>query len=241
MTAAAQAPESRRDDRRGVWLAAPEFFPSKQVVRSASGVVWRAGGVIQLAMHSSRFLSWAGTARHEATPRFAGFWDLGRLHRIDSRFSTVDFKTLLRWANWGAVAGTAIRYSCRRSATSVANRRFPKRTNRFVALGAWPPEHCQDHAVTVTGRFPAITKSVLGDLPQPVNKWPHGTSVNQSADGAVWVSGGVREARDSTSTRWRVRTGQWLQVSGTLRTTARLTWIEAPLARDRRRPNANRL
>jgi len=220
LTADAQAP-SRVATTVEALVAAPVFFHSKQVV-VRSGVV-ESGGVIQLAnARKPIFVVWreATTARSDTEIR-GEFWDIGRLQQDDSRFSTVDFKTLLQVANGGQWPGRDQVFVLL-SATSVESPLPNEPSIRALALA---PEHYQDHAVTVTGRFRG--SNLYGDLPQPVNKsrWDF---VIQSADGAVWVSGVRPRGKGfNLDPMARSDTGQWLQVSGTLRHDGALTWIEA--------------
>ena len=202
-------------------IATPVFFHSKQVV-VRSGVV-ESGGLTQLAnTRKPVFVLW----REPTTPRSDAeirgeFWDIGRLQPDDSRFSAVDFKPLLQAASggqWPAREQVFVLLA----ATSVESPLPAEPSIRALALA---PDRYQDRAVTVTGRFRGA--NLYGDLPQPVNKsrWDF---VLQSADAAVWVTGMRPRGKGfNLDPMARVDTGQWLQVTGTLRHDGALTWIEA--------------
>jgi hypothetical protein len=201
-------------------VAAPVFFHGKQVV-VRSGVV-ESGGLTQLAnTRKPVFVVW----RESTTPRTDAeirgeFWDIGRLQPEDSRFS-VDFKPMLQAATggqWPARDQVFVMLS----ATSVESPLPAEPSIRALALA---PEHYQDRSVTVTGRFRGA--NLYGDLPQPVNKsrWDF---VVQSADAAVWVTGMRPRGKGfNLDPMARVDTGQWLEVTGTVRHDGALTWIEA--------------
>jgi hypothetical protein len=220
LSAHAQAP-TRVATTVDALLGAPVFFHGKQVV-VRSGVV-ESGGLTQLAnTRKPIFVLWreATTPRSDAEIR-GEFWDIGRLQPDDSRFSTVDFKPLLQAATGAQWPGREQVFVLL-SATSVESPLPAEPSIRALALA---PERYQDHAVTVTGRFRGA--NLYADLPQPVNKsrWDF---VVQSADAAVWVTGMRPRGKGfNLDPLARVDTGQWLQVTGTLRHDGALTWIEA--------------
>jgi hypothetical protein len=202
-------------------IAVPVFFHSKQVV-VRSGVV-ESGGLTQLAnTRKPVFVIW----REPTTPRSDAeirgeFWDIGRLQADDSRFSTVDFKPLLQ-ATTGGQWPSREQVFVLLAATSVESPLPAEPSIRALALA---PDRYQDRAVTVTGRFRGA--NLYGDLPQPVNKsrWDF---VVQSADAAIWVTGMRPRGKGfNLDPMARADTGQWLQVTGTLRHDGALTWIEA--------------
>jgi Big-like domain-containing protein len=216
----AQAP-TRVATTADVLIAAPVFFHGKQIV-VRSGVV-DSGGVTQLAnTRKPVFVLW----REPTTPRSDAeirgeFWDIGRLQPDDSRFSTVDFKSLLQAATGGQWPSRDQVFMLL-GATSVESPLPAEPSIRSLALA---PDRYQDRAVTVTGRFRGA--NLYGDLPQPVNKsrWDF---VVQSADAAVWVTGMRPRGKGfNLDPMARADTGQWLQVTGTLRHEGALTWIEA--------------
>jgi hypothetical protein len=197
------------------------FFHGKQVV-VRSGVV-ESGGLTQLAnTRKPIFVLWREptTPRSDAETR-GEFWDIGRLQPDDSRFSTVDFRPLLQVANGGNWPGRDQVFVLL-NATSVES---PLPTEPSIRALALAPERYQDRSVTVMGRFRGA--NLYGDLPQPVNKsrWDF---VIQSADAAIWVTGMRPRGKGfNLDLMARADTGQWLQVTGTLRHEGTLTWIEA--------------
>jgi hypothetical protein len=214
-------PQTRVATTADALIAAPVFFHSKQVV-VRSGVV-ESGALTQLAnTRKPVFVLWKEptTVRSDAEIR-GEFWDIGRLQPDDSRFSTVDFRPLLQ-ASAGGQWPARDQVFVLLSATSVESPLPVEPTVRALALA---PDRYQDRAVTVTGRFRGA--NLYGDLPQPVNKsrWDF---VIQSADAAVWVTGMRPRGKGfNLDPMARVDTGQWLQVTGTLRHDGALTWIEA--------------
>jgi Big-like domain-containing protein len=220
LTAQAQAP-SRVATTVDALIASPVFFHGKQVV-VRSGVV-ESGGITQLVnTRKPIFVLWreATTTRSDAEIR-GEFWDIGRLQPDDSRFSTVDFKPLLQAATGGQWPGREQVFMLL-AATSVESPLPAEPSIRALALA---PDRYQDREVTVTGRFRGT--NLYGDLPQPVNKsrWDF---VVQSADAAVWVTGiRPRGKGFNLDPMARADTGQWLQVTGTLRHNGPLIWIEA--------------
>jgi hypothetical protein len=220
LSAHAQAP-TRVATTTDALVTSPVFFHSKQVV-VRSGVV-ESGGLTQLAnTRKPVFVLW----REPTTPRSDAeirgeFWDIGRLQADDSRFSHVDFKSMLQVATGGQWPARDQVFMLL-SATSVESPLPNEPSIRALALA---PDRYQDRSVTVTGRFRGA--NLYGDLPQPVNKsrWDF---VVQSADAAIWVTGMRPRGKGfNLDTMARADTGQWLQVTGTLRHDGALTWIEA--------------
>jgi len=214
-------PPTRVATTADVLVAAPVFFHGKQVV-VRSGVV-ESGGVTQLAnTRKPVFVLWRESTTPRSDAEIRGeFWDVGRLQPDDSRFSSVDFHPLLQSATGGQWPGRDQMFVLL-SATSVESPLPAEPSIRALALA---PDHYQDRSVTVTGRFRGA--NLYGDLPQPVNKsrWDF---VVQSADAAVWVTGMRPRGKGfNLDPMARADTGQWLQVTGTLRHDGAFTWIEA--------------
>jgi hypothetical protein len=204
-----------------VLMSSPVFFHGRQVV-VRTGLV-ESGGLTQLAnTRKPIFVLWREPPTSRTDVEIRGeFWDIGRLQPDDSRFSNVDFKSLVQAANGGNWPGRDQVFVLL-NATGVESPLPADPSIRAVALA---PERYQDRAVTVTGRFRGA--NLYADLPQPVNKsrWDF---VIQSADAAIWVTGirprGKGFNLDAMS---RSDTGQWLQVTGTLRHEGAFAWIEA--------------
>ena len=203
-------------------VASPVFFHGKQIVVRRE--VEPAGVLMRLANTTKPvFVVWRDSANAPRNPEVRGvFWDLGRLDRTDSRFSTVNFQPIL---------------------DAASNGQWPPRDQVFVILGAnavesalpedpnlralaLAPDLYVGKGVTITGRFRGA--NLFADLPQGAGTKGRWDFVLQSADAAIWVSGvrprGKGFDLDVTS---RVDTGHWLKVAGTLRRDGPLPWIEA--------------
>lgn len=220
-TVAQAQPPSRVATTADALVAAPVFFHGRQVVVRA-GIV-DSGGVTQLAnTRKPVFVLWRESTRPAADAEIRGeFWDLGRLQRDDSRFTSIDFTPLLQASTGGQWPGRDQVFMIL-SATSVES---PLPTDPSIRALSLAPDHYQDRSVTVTGRFRGA--NLYADLPQPVNKsrWDF---VLQSADAAVWITGMRPRGKGfNLDPMARADTGQWLQVTGTLRHDGALTWIEA--------------
>ena len=149
------------------------------------------------------------------------FWDLGRLQRDDSRFSSYNFDRVLEAASSGQWPARD-RVFVLLAATLVESPLPPAPTVRAIVLA---PDRYVEREVRVSGRFRG--RNLYGDLPQPLNKdkWDF---VLQSADAAVWVSGMRPRGKDfDLDPGARVDTGRWLEVTGVVRRQAAQLWIEA--------------
>jgi Big-like domain-containing protein len=203
-------------------IAAPVFFHGKQVVVRRD--VEPAGSLMRLANTAKPvFVFWrdAPSVSHDGEVR-GDFWDLGRLDRTDSRFSSVNFQPIL---------------------DAAANGQWPPRDQVFVLLGAsavasplpddpnlralaLAPERFIGKGVTVTGRFRGA--NLFADLPQGAGTKGRWDFVLQSADAAIWVSGVRPRGKGfDLDVNSRIDTGHWLKVAGTLRRDGALPWIEA--------------
>jgi hypothetical protein len=149
------------------------------------------------------------------------FWDLGRLQRDDSRFSSYNFDRVLEAASSGQWPARD-RVFVLLAATLVESPLPPAPTVRAIALA---PDRYVEREVRVSGRFRG--RNLYGDLPQPLNKdkWDF---VLQSADAAIWVTGMRPRGKDfDLDPGARVDTGRWLEVTGVVRRQAAQLWIEA--------------
>ena len=199
----------------------PIFFHGKQIA-VRRGVVqqdrlWRLADTAKPI-----FVFWKDRPSLASDSEIRGeFWDVGRLQRDDPRFSSVDFNQVIE-AGWHGEWPPRDHVFVLLGATAAESPLPADPTLRAVAIA---PEHYADRAVTLVGRFRGV--NLYGDLPQPVGKgrWDF---VLQSADGAVWITGMRPRGKGfDLDTGARVDTGRWLQVTGMLRHTGPLTWIEA--------------
>ena len=203
-------------------VAAPVFFHGKQVVVRRD--VEPAGPLMKLAGTARPiFVFWRDSPSAPRNSEVRGdFWDLGRLERTDSRFSSINFQPIL---------------------DAAANGQWPARDQVFLILGATTaesplpaepsiralalaPDQYVGKGITVTGRFRGA--NLFADLPQGAGTKGRWDFVLQSADAAVWVSGVRPRGRGfDLDINARADTGRWVQVAGTVRRTGPLAWIEA--------------
>ena len=202
--------------------ASPIFYHGKHIAVRRD--VEPAGQLIKLAGTAKPiFVFWRDSPSAPRNSEVRGeFWDVGRLERTDSRFSTVNFQAIL---------------------DAASNTQWPPRDQVFVILNAstvesplpaeptiralaLAPDQYLGKGVTVTGRFRGA--NLFADLPQGPGTKGRWDFVLQSADSAVWVSGVRPRGRNfDLDVNSRVDTGRWVQVAGTVRRTGPLAWIEA--------------
>lgn len=111
------------------------------------------------------------------------------------------------------------------SSSPIAPIPAPAVTGTTLRAMALAPERYEDQAVTVTGRFRG--RNLFGDQPTAPGRSRY-DFVLQSGEGALWVTGlrpkGEGFALDLDS---RVDSGRWLEVTGTLRSSRGLVYVEA--------------
>jgi len=183
-----------------------------------------AGALMRLASTTKPvFVFWRDSASAPRDGEVRGeFWDIGRLERTDSRFSSVNFQPILEAATNGQWPGRDQVFMIL-GATTVESP-LPEDPNlRALALA---PDRYIGKGVTVTGRFRGA--NLFADLPQGAGTKGRWDFVLQSADAAIWVSGIRPRGRGfDLDVNARVDTGHWLKVAGTLRRDGALPWIEA--------------
>jgi Big-like domain-containing protein len=203
-------------------VASPVFFHGKQIVVRRDVEPDRS--LMRLANTTKPvFVFWRDSPSAPRNSEVRGeFWDVGRLERTDSRFSSVNFQTILDAASNGQWPGRDQVFLIL-GASAVESPLPEDPTLRALALA---PERYVGKGVTVTGRFRGA--NLFADLPQGAGTKGRWDFVLQSADAAIWVSGvrprGKGFDLDITS---RVDSGHWLKVAGTLRRDGALPWIEA--------------
>jgi Bacterial Ig-like domain len=203
-------------------VASPVFFHGKQIVVRRD--VEPAGSLLRLANTTKPvFVFWRDSPSAPRNGEVRGeFWDLGRLERTDSRFSSVNVQPIL---------------------DAASNGQWPPRDQVFVILGAsavesplpddpnlralaLAPERYIGKGVTITGRFRGA--NLFADLPQGAGTKGRWDFVLQSADAAIWVSGVRPRGKGfDYDVNSRIDTGHWLKIAGTLRRDGALPWIEA--------------
>ena len=203
-------------------VAAPVFYHGKQITVRRD--VEPAGALMKLAGTAKPiFVFWRDSASAPLNSEVRGeFWDIGRLERTDSRFSSVNFQPILDAAANGQWPGRDQVFMILNASTVES----PLPTQPTIRALALAPDPYVGKGVTVTGRFRGA--NLYADLPQGAGTQGRWDFVIQSADSAVWVSGvrprGPNFNLDVTA---RADTGRWVQVAGTVRRTGALAWIEA--------------
>jgi hypothetical protein len=203
-------------------VAAPVFFHGKQIVVRRE--VEPAGSLMRLANTAKPvFVFWRDAPSTRSNSEIRGdFWDVGRLERTDSRFSSVNFQPILEAASNGQWPSRDQVFIILHA--SAVESPLPDDPNlRALALA---PDRYIGKGVTVTGRFRGA--NLLADLPQGAGTKGRWDFVLQSADAAIWVSGVRPRGRGfDLDVNSRMDTGHWLKVAGTLRRDGALPWIEA--------------
>lgn len=217
----AQAP-GRHATTPEALVAAPVFFHGKQVaVRrdvEPSGPLMKLAGTAKPVV-----VFWRDSPSAPRNTEVRGeFWDLGRLERTDSRFSTIDFQPILDLASNGQWPGRDQVFLIL-GATTAESPLPAEPTIRALALA---PDQYVGKGVTVTGRFRGA--NLFADLPHGAGTKGRWDFVLQSADSAVWVTGVRPRGRGfDLDVNARADTGRWVEIAGTVRRTGPLAWIEA--------------
>ena len=213
-------------------IAAPIFYHGKQITVRRD--VEPAGPLRKLSATSKPiFVFWRDSPSAPLNSEVRGeFWDIGRLERSDSRFSSVNFQPILDAATNGQWPGRDQVFMIL-NASAVESPLPAQPTIRALALA---PDPYVGKGVTVTGRFRGA--NLFADLPQGAGTQGRWDFVLQSADSAVWVSGvRPRGPNFNLDVNARADTGRWLQVAGTVRRTGPLAWIEATSITEATAPN----
>lgn len=210
----------------------PVFFHGKQVIVHRD--VEPAGPLMRLAGTAKPiFVLWRDSPNVPRDADVRGeFWDLGRLERTDSRFSSVNFDLILESLPnraWPARDQVFLLTN----ANAVESPLPPEPTLRALALA---PDKYIGKGVTVTGRFRGA--NLFADLPTGAGTKGRWDFVLQSADAAIWVTGVRPRGRGfDLDVNARLDAGRWLQIAGTLRRDGALPYIEATSVAEGRAPN----
>jgi hypothetical protein len=150
-------------------------------------------------------------------------WDVGRMTQDDPRFGGYDITAFLgramdgRWPAQGELVML--------NATSAVAAIPPAApTVRTIVVD---PGRYDRQQVTVTGQFRG--RNLYGDVPQApqISKWDF---VLRAGGAALWVTGLRPRGRGfELDASARVDTGNWLEVTGTVRYGKGLVWIEGTL------------
>ena len=203
-------------------VASPVFFHGKQIAVRRD--VEPAGALIKLAGTAKPvFVFWRDSPSAPRNSEVRGeFWDLGRLERTDSRFSSVNFQPILDAASNGQWPSREQVFLIL-NASTVESPLPAEPTIRALALA---PDQYVGKGVTVTGRFRGA--NLYADLPQGAGTKGRWEFVLQSADAAVWVTGVRPRGKGfDLDINSRIDTGRWIQIAGTVRREGPLAWIDA--------------
>jgi len=203
-------------------VGAPVFFHGKQIAVRRD--VEPAGALMRLANSPKPvFVFWRDSPMAPRDSEVRGeFWDIGRLDRADSRFSNVNFQPILDAASNGQWPSRDQVFMIL-GASTVESPLPPEPSLRALALA---PDLYVGKGVTVTGRFRGA--NLFADLPSGAGTKGRWDFVLQSADSAVWVTGIRPRGRGfDLDVNSRLDTGRWLQVTGTVRRTGALAYVDA--------------
>lgn len=150
------------------------------------------------------------------------FWDVGRFDPEDPQVTGVSLPAWVteragdRWPAQGEMLVLSV--------TNASTPSPPSSTPTLRQL-ALDPERYEGEALTVSGQFGG--RNLYGDLAQAPRVGRH-EFVIRAAGGAAWVTGVEPRGRGwRLNPDARVDTGQWLEVTGTVRNGNGLVWIEA--------------
>jgi len=206
-------------------LSYPMFFHGQHVVIHGSLTATDNGSLLTDDNQSIRVLG-IDTVRGQPVSNDhveiqGTFWDVGRLDPKDPRVKKYDISTLsqnLFGNNWPVTGDLLI---------IVADTLHPifhptKPTLRDIAL---QPDRYKNKSVTIIGRLRG--RNLYADLPEGPNL-SRFDFVIKSASGSIWITGkepkGDNFHLDITK---RADTGNWLAVTGIVKATRGLVWIEA--------------
>jgi hypothetical protein len=212
--------------------ASPVFFHGKNIAVHRD--VEPAGQLMRLTATSKPvfvFFRESPNVPRDAELR-GEFWDLGRLERNDSRFSTINFDPIIETLPNRAWPGRDQVFIVV-NASAIESPLPPEPTLRALALA---PDKYVGKGVTVTGRFRGA--NLFADLPTGAGTKGRWDFVLQSADAAIWVTGVRPRGRGfDLDVNARMDAGRWLQVAGTLRREGALPFIEGTSIAEAKAPN----
>lgn len=203
-------------------VASAVFFHGKQIAVRRD--VEPAARLFRLANTAKPvYVFWREAPRVSSNAEIRGeFWDLGRLERTDSRFSGIDFDSIVD-ATPGRTWPGRDQVFMITNASAVESPLPSEPSLRALALA---PDNYIGKGVTVTGRFRGA--NLFADLPSAAGTKGRWDFVLQSADAAIWVTGIRPRGRGfDLDVNARMDAGRWLQVAGTLRREGALPFVEA--------------
>jgi len=205
-------------------LTYPGFFQGQAVVVRGTLATRDRATLISPSIERAIPLLFTGTSPADGSVELrATFWDVGRLQREDTRLANMGLLQLLPnngegpdWPRPGEMVALVV-------SDAIAVK--PDNAAPTVRLVALDPESYVGKRVTLSGQFRG--RNLMGDQPQAPNisKWDF---VLHNADASVWVTGVRPRGKGfNLDVGARVDTRTWLQVTGVVRATHGLVWLEA--------------
>ena len=205
-------------------LTYPGFFQGQAVVVRGTLATRDRATLISPSIERAIPLLFTGTSPADGSVELrATFWDVGRLQREDTRLANMGLLQLLPnngegpdWPRPGEMVALVV-------SDAIAVK--PDNAAPTVRLVALDPESYVGKRVTLSGQFRG--RNLMGDQPQAPNisKWDF---VLHNADASVWVTGVRPRGKGfNLDVEARVDTRTWLQVTGVVRATHGLVWLEA--------------
>ncbi len=217
----AQPTAVRRATNLAALLAHPTFYHQRPIL-VAGTITLTPGGELRMQddTASMRVLFKDGSPEGMSEVR-GEFWDLGRMNHDDPRLSGYDLRTAFQidpdgpWPRPGQVVTLV--------ASAVAPI-TPPATPSVRGLVLFASRYL-DQKVTLVGQFSG--RNLLGDLPDALGNSRYDFVV-RSADAAIWVSNLRPRGRDfELALDARLDTGRWVQVSGVVKQSRGLVWLDA--------------
>ena len=218
---AAQPPAVRRATNLAALLAHPTFYHQRPIVVVGT-LTASPNGELRMQDDTGTIRVLFKDGSPEGLSEIRGeFWDLGRMNHDDPRLGSYDLRTAFQidpdgpWPRPGQV--TVIVANAIAPAT-------PPATPTVRGLVLFPPRYL-DQKITLVGQFSG--RNLLGDLPEAPGNSRYDFVV-RSADAAIWVSNLRPRGKDfELSLDARLDTGRWVQVSGVVKQTRGLVWLDA--------------
>jgi hypothetical protein len=222
-TPAAAQTLTRRAVDLSALIAYPGFYHAQPVVLRAELV--QTGETTALVRpdepRAIRIVA-AGAATPEGRVEARGvFWDVGRLQPDDPRALSLGLQAIvgsdpeIQWPRPGELLALQL-------TDAFPVDRISTPSLRDLVLDA---TESVGREVTVTGQFRG--RNLFGDLPQApgLSRWDF---VLKAADAALWVTGERPRGRGfDLNINARIDTNRWLQVTGTVRHSGGLVWLES--------------
>lgn len=218
---ASAQPSTRHATSIAALVGFPGFFHARPIVIIGKVVTGNAGLRVEDDNGLSVLLVAKGSAPEGLDEIRGEFWDIGRMKPDEPRLAGYDLKRTFNvdpegaWPRPGEA--TAI-------ITSAVSPTQPPTTPSIRSI-VLTPSRFVDQKVTVTGQFAG--RNLFGDLPDAPGRSRY-DFVLRSTDAAIWVTGVQPKGKGfNLSLDARLDTGRWLEVTGTVRESRGLQWVEA--------------